>query len=220
MKSPTIELNKAHWPVTVLGPGRRIGLWVQGCSIHCKGCVSKDTWPRDKKKAIAVHDLVAWCRRVSSDGLDGVTLSGGEPFEQPRALTALLQGLHAWRRERHLDFDILCYSGMPQRKLEKEHPAILELLDAIIPEPYVDTLPQGPVWRGSKNQPLVPLTPRGRARYASYLAAPAETQKRMQAAVEGGRVWMIGIPGRGDMAAVEALCASRGLTLTEVSWRR
>ena len=43
---------------------------------------------------------------------------------------------------------------------------------------------------------------------------------RSVAAVEGGRVWMIGIPGRGDMAAVEALCASRGLTLTEVSWRR
>ena len=29
----TLELNKAHWPVTVLGPGRRIGLWVQGLSL-------------------------------------------------------------------------------------------------------------------------------------------------------------------------------------------
>jgi len=55
-----LELNKAHWPVTVLGPGRRIGLWVQGCTIHCKGCVSQDTWPRDPAKAIAVTDLVAW----------------------------------------------------------------------------------------------------------------------------------------------------------------
>jgi anaerobic ribonucleoside-triphosphate reductase activating protein len=215
-----IEINKAHWPVTVLGPGRRIGLWVQGCSIHCPGCVSQDTWPRDRKKAIAVRDLLAWCRKVSGDALDGVTISGGEPFEQPQALRALLSGLIAWRRERHLDFDILCYSGMPQRKLEKEHAATLALLDAIIPEPYVDTLPLGAVWRGSKNQPLVPLSTRGRARYASYQGASAETQKRMQAAVEGGRVWMIGIPGRGDMAAVEALCASRGLTLTEVSWRR
>ena len=26
----TVELNKAHWPVTVLGPGKRIGLWLQG----------------------------------------------------------------------------------------------------------------------------------------------------------------------------------------------
>ncbi len=215
-----LELNKAHWPVTVLGPGRRIGLWVQGCSIHCPGCVSQDTWPRDKKKAIAVRDLLAWCRKTSSDALDGVTISGGEPFEQPQALRALLDGLRAWRKEKHLDFDILCYSGMPLRRLEKEHADVLALLDAIIPEPYVDTLPQGPVWRGSSNQPLVPLSDRGRKRYAAHLTEPASSNKRMQATVEGGRVWMIGIPGRGDMAAVEALCASRGLTLTEVSWRR
>jgi anaerobic ribonucleoside-triphosphate reductase activating protein len=219
MKTVTLELNKAHWPVTVLGPGRRIGLWVQGCSIGCPGCVSRDTWPRDKTKTIAVRELLAWCRKVSNDALDGVTISGGEPFEQPAGLRALLDGLGAWRRTRNLDFDILCYSGMPQRVLEKKHASLLALLDAIIPEPYVDHLPQGPVWRGSRNQPLVPLSDRGRARYASYLDAPAD-DKRMQATVEGGRVWMIGIPGRGDMAAVEALCASRGLTLTEVSWRR
>ncbi len=53
-KARTIELNKAHWPVTVLGPGRRIGLWVQGCSIHCPGCVSQDTWPKDAARRIAI----------------------------------------------------------------------------------------------------------------------------------------------------------------------
>ncbi len=219
-KAPTVELNKAHWPVTVLGPGRRIGVWLQGCSIHCPGCVSQDTWAKDPKKRIAVPDLLAWCRKVSEGAPDGVTISGGEPFDQPAGLLAMLAGLAAWRREKHLDFDVLCYSGYPLRTLQKEHAKILALLDAIVPEPYVDTLPQGNVWRGSRNQPLVPLTARGRVRYASYVDAPASSDKRMQAAVEGGRVWMIGIPGRGDMAAVEALCASRGLELTAVSWRR
>ena len=219
--TPTLELNKAHWPVTVLGPGRRIGLWLQGCTIHCPGCVSRDTWPRDTTKAIAVRDLLAWCRKVSANALDGVTISGGEPFEPPAGLRALLDGLAAWRRKDNLDFDILCYSGMPQRALDKKHAGLLARLDAIIPEPYVDGLPQGNVWRGSRNQPLVPLSDRGRTRYAAHVDAPADGEgKRMQATVEGGRVWMIGIPARGDMAAVEALCASRGLALTEVSWRR
>jgi anaerobic ribonucleoside-triphosphate reductase activating protein len=221
MKGLTIEINKAHWPVTVLGPGRRIGIWVQGCSIHCPGCVSQDTWPRDKAKAIPVRDLLAWCRKASAGALDGVTISGGEPFEQPKALRALLDGLAAWRREAHLDFDILCYSGMPQRRLAKDHPDLLARLDAVIPEPYVNDLPQGNVWRGSSNQPLVPLSARGHARYGAHVGEAAAVHgKRMQAAVEGGRVWMIGIPGRGDMAAVEALCAARGLALTDVSWRR
>jgi len=85
----------------------------------------------------------------------------------------------------------------------------------------VNDLPQGHVWRGSRNQPLVPLTPRGHARYTVHVEESADAHgKRMQAAVDGKRVWMIGIPGRGDMAAVEALCAERGLALTDVSWRR
>ncbi len=217
----TLELNKAHWPVTVLGPGRRIGLWVQGCTIHCPGCISQDTWPKDPSKTIPVRDLVAWCKRVAVPAPDGVTISGGEPFEQPEGLRALLEGLIAWRRDERLDFDILCYSGFPLRTLERRHAKLMVMLDAIVPEPYVDALPLGKVWRGSSNQPLVPLSERGRARYASHVDAPmAEGGKRMQAAVEGGRIWMIGIPGRGDMARVEALCASRGLALEKVSWRR
>ena len=221
MSTSTLQLNKAHWPVTVLGPGRRIALWVQGCTIHCPGCVSQDTWPSDVTKTMPVRDLIAWCRRVSEDALDGITVSGGEPFEQPAGLSALLEGLHRWREHAGLDFDILCYSGYPLRVLERRHPKILARLDAIIPEPYVDTVPVSHVWRGSHNQPLVPLSERGRARYADYVEAPAGTGgKRMQAAVEGGRIWMIGIPERGDMARVEALCASRGLALDKVSWRR
>ncbi len=48
-----ILLNKAHFPVTVLGPGRRIGIWLQGCSIGCAGCISQDTWEADATKAMA-----------------------------------------------------------------------------------------------------------------------------------------------------------------------
>lgn len=217
----TLDLNKAHWPVTVLGPGRRIGLWLQGCSIRCAGCVSRDTWPSDSTKALGVRDIIAWCKRVSANTLDGVTISGGEPFDQPRGLRALLEGLHAWRASAQLEFDILCYSGYALKALERRQAKLLALLDALVPEPYVDGLPQGNVWRGSSNQPLVPLSERGRARYAAFVDTPvAEGGKRMQAAVEGGRVWLIGIPGRGDLAAVEALCESRGLALTQVSWRR
>jgi anaerobic ribonucleoside-triphosphate reductase activating protein len=219
--APTVELNKAHWPVTVLGPGRRIGLWLQGCTIRCKGCVSQDTWPRDASRTIAVSTLVEWCRRTAPDGPDGVTISGGEPFEQPAGLRALLRGLVAWRRNAGLDFDILCYSGYPLTRLRRQHAAILDLLDAIIPEPFVEAAPLTHLWRGSGNQPLVPLSQRGRERYATHVDADADRDgKRMQVAIEGGRVWMIGIPARGDMARVETLCAERGLELRDVSWRR
>jgi len=217
----TILINKAHYPVTVLGPGRRLGLWLQGCSIRCRSCVSQDTWEPDARRAMAVADLLAWCRKSADKELDGVTLSGGEPFDQPLALRVLLKGLRQWRKRSGLAFDILCYSGYPLTTLQQRHAELLELIDAVIPEPYADGLPLGKLWRGSANQALVPLSELGRQRYAPYLDATADSQgKRMQLAVEGPRIWLIGIPERDEMAQLEALCRSRGLTLEQVSWRR
>lgn len=216
-----IALNKAHFPVTVLGPGRRIGLWFQGCSIRCKGCVSQDTWATDPGREMTVARLLRWCRETSQNQLDGITISGGEPFDQPRALAALLDALALWRTQAGLDFDILCYSGYPFATLQKRHARLLARLDALIPEPYVDTLPLGPLWRGSANQTLQLLSPRGLARYAAFGDTPAEAfGKRIQIQVDGERLWSIGIPARGDMAALEALAAERGLGFTQVSWRQ
>lgn len=216
-----ISVNKAHFPVTVLGPGRRIGIWLQGCSIHCKGCISQDTWERDPGRDMSLSSLVAWCRQATRGGFDGVTISGGEPFDQPEALSALLDALIRWRDEGGPDFDILCYSGYPLATLRSRHPRLLAKLDAIIPEPYVDSLPPTHLWRGSANQQLVPLSERGRERYRAHVDAAADSAgKRIQMAVDGKRVWYIGIPGRGDMSALEKSCAERGVKFGDVSWRQ
>lgn len=216
-----IAVNKAHFPVTVLGPGRRIGIWLQGCSIGCKGCVSQDTWARDPGREMTVAQLLTWCRQTSSGIFDGVTISGGEPFDQPQALAALLDGLLHWRASGAPDFDILCYSGYPLATLQKKHAKLLEKLDALIPEPYIDNKPLTHLWRGSSNQPLVQLSERGRARFADYVDAAADSaEKRIQAMVDGNRVWYVGIPARGDMAALEASCNERGIAFDQASWRQ
>ncbi|HAU1321526.1 TPA: radical SAM protein, partial [Legionella pneumophila] len=43
-----IYISRVHFPVTTLGPGHRIGIWFQGCSIRCPGCISTDTWNINK----------------------------------------------------------------------------------------------------------------------------------------------------------------------------
>lgn len=214
-----IAINKAHYPVTVLGPGRRIGIWFQGCSIGCPGCVSQDTWAADPGRSMTVAQLLDWCRKVAGD-CQGVTLSGGEPFDQPRPLAALIKALGHWRATARLDFDILCYSGYPLARLQARHAKLLAQIDALIPEPFVEHLVPDKLWRGSANQPLVALSGRGRSRYADYLNAPAvESAKRIQMAVDGERVWYVGIPGRGDMEALEVGCRERGVEFKDVSWR-
>ncbi|CAK0766874.1 anaerobic ribonucleoside-triphosphate reductase activating protein [Gammaproteobacteria bacterium] len=214
-----LRLNKAHYPVTTLGPGRRIGLWTQGCRQRCRGCVSQDTWAEDADRLIDISVLLDWCRTVSGDALDGVTISGGEPFDQPEALAELLDGLHAWRIERDNPFDILCYSGLSLARLERDHAELLARLDVLIPEPFQEHRPRGGIWRGSDNQPLIPLSPLVQTRYAPYLTGTAEIGKRFQIAVDNEAIWCIGIPERGDMVALEAVCAERGLCLGMVSWR-
>lgn len=213
-----LRVNKAHFPVTVLGPGRRIGIWLQGCSIRCPGCVSRDTWDPNDGAIMSVSELMAWCRGVTQRGtFDGVTISGGEPFEQPAPLHQFLLALAAWRSIEGLDFDVLCYSGLPYRRLMKDFAAQLELIDILCPEPYVDDLPKAQLWRGSSNQPLVGLTDRGKAIIAA-MPDGAET-RRLQLDVNGGRVWLIGIPERGDLGQMQDAAASRGLHLSGVSWR-
>ena len=99
MKPARLLVNKLHAPVTVLGPGRRIGLWLQGCSIHCKGCVSTDTWDFDPRRSMTVDDVLAWCRaavaRAAAAGeqITGLTISGGEPFDQADGLRVLVDRL-------------------------------------------------------------------------------------------------------------------------------
>jgi anaerobic ribonucleoside-triphosphate reductase activating protein len=215
----TIRLSRVHYPVTVLGPGRRIGVWVQGCGIGCRGCIAKDTWDRGGGRIETIEALLAWMRATARPGFDGITITGGEPFEQPAALMALLRGLCAWRAEGSGDFDILCYSGFPLARLQERHGEILTLLDALIPEPFVNANPIGATWQGSDNQPLIPLSRRGEERYRPYLEGRVAISKSLQFAVTDRSIWFIGIPARGDMDRLVALGHAQGLEVENMSWR-
>lgn len=208
----------AHYPVKVLGHGNRIGIWLQGCSIGCPGCISRDTWQSNSGTLIELDRLVEWCRKHEPQGVDGITISGGEPFEQPGPLEALLRELHAWTDTLHPPVDYLCYSGNHFDVIQAQHPEILSLLDIIIPEPFIEAVP-GEQLRGSRNQPIIPLTELGACRIAEYVDEPASTPlKRVQLKVDGNSAYFIGVPGRGDMEKLEKLCRSQGLHLKDVSW--
>ena len=217
-----IRLNKAHFPVTTLGCGRRLGIWVQGCSIGCKGCLSRDTWDARGGWEADVEEILAWCDSRRRE-VDGITISGGEPFEQPRALKRLLEALDEWRRQLERPFDAMCYSGLPLRRIRQRHADILALLDVLVPEPYIDRRagagsPAPGPWRGSSNQPLVPLTRLGRERYGDEERHSGDSP-RLQVSLEHGSAWFIGIPGPGDMDRLAEQARARGVALEDVSWR-
>lgn len=211
-----ILVNKAHFPVTVLGPGTRVGIWLQGCTIRCQGCISRDTWPARPDSAIEVADLLDWVRGLSSTQVDGVTISGGEPFDQPAALLELLTGLSAWRAELDHPADLLAYSGRPMKQLRTGFADVLSLLDAVVPEPFVQGAPTNQALRGSANQHVVPLTSLGHHRYTG--TSLDDQRAQIQLEVDHETIWFIGIPRQGDMARMTERAAEAGITWKRTSW--
>jgi anaerobic ribonucleoside-triphosphate reductase activating protein len=213
----TLLLAKAHYPVTALGPGKRAGIWTQGCTIHCPGCLSRDTWEADPATAIPVATVLGWLK--SLDRVDGVTISGGEPFQQPDALRELLTGIRAWASP---DVDVLVYSGYALSRLRGSawSRELLELCDAVVAGPYIDRLNAVDTslrWRGSANQRIIPVSDLGMKRYGD--AECGETGPHMQVSVEGDRIYYIGIPRRGDMERLTERLSLSGVHGGEVSWR-
>jgi anaerobic ribonucleoside-triphosphate reductase activating protein len=71
------------------GPGRRAVLWVQGCSLSCPGCFNPGTHSFSAGQTVPIDQLFARIR-ASGAGLEGLTVSGGEPMQQADAVAALL----------------------------------------------------------------------------------------------------------------------------------
>jgi anaerobic ribonucleoside-triphosphate reductase activating protein len=208
MQATRLAINKVHFPVTTLGYGRRIAIWTQGCSICCPGCISRDTWSSDAGQEIAIDALIEGHRPWLAKA-DGVTISGGEPFEQPSGVYALLQAL---RRE-HTG-DILVYSGFGLTVLEREFPDILKLIDVLIPEPYVPAVGQSLALRGSDNQRVLLLTELARQRYPANIEHLRRlTPPRLDIVVDGDTVWMAGIPEPNAMRGFKERLRLAGYTL-------
>jgi anaerobic ribonucleoside-triphosphate reductase activating protein len=215
---PSLKLNKIHYPVTALGPGRRVALWLQGCHVGCHGCLSLDTWDADGAPLTAVSDLATQIIAILDADLTltGITVSGGEPSEQSAELVALIQTIRAHVATRAPTIDVLMYSGLTWRRLVKEQPELVASVDAVIPEPFVAALAPGGRWRGSSNQPLMLLTDLAQERYAGIDDAAAPS---FQIVVDGGHLWTIGVPRPGDLDRVLDIAAAHGVTVQDTSWR-
>lgn len=198
-----VAVSRIHFPVTTLGPGRRLGVWLQGCSIRCPGCISLDTWDAGVGE-VGLDQLLDWVVRHAGDA-DGLTVSGGEPFDQPDALAALLA---RWRALS--DRSVLVFTGRELADIAPwlgRHPG---LVDAVMTGPFRSDLPQTLALRGSDNQRIHVLTPLG-AEMSAFERAADPGDRRLDVMFDaGGDAWMAGIPARGDLARLRRALAAAG----------
>lgn len=134
------------------GPGIRMVIFAQGCPHHCKGCHNPQTHDPNGGYTLSIDEVLTLI-----DGnplLDGITLSGGEPFEQAYAF-----GLLAKEVKRR-SLNVVTYTGYTFETLssgeKNEWQSLLAQTDILIDGPFIEPLKNGLLkFRGSENQRMI-----------------------------------------------------------------
>ena len=151
------------YPVEVLGPGKRIGIWFAGCHHHCKGCSNPELWEQTEKYHVSVDTVMALVNSIAErHQVDGFTLTGGDPMEQADELPPLLEKLSA------INSDILMYTGYLYSEISDKD--ALKYISVLIDGPYREDRNHGQKLIGSDNQTIYYLNTEVEEKYRSYLA--------------------------------------------------
>lgn len=174
------------------GPGWRAAIWVQGCTLRCPGCFNPGTHPHEARRLV---DPLALADSLATEKLEGITLLGGEPFEQAAACARLA------RQARTHGLSVVTYSGYTWAFLRRsplpEVKALLEATDLLIAGPFIQRLAnEGQGWHGSTNQEFVYLTDR----YGPDIFQQVPELPIVEALSDGERLRWTGIPSPDDRA--------------------
>ena len=113
----------------VNGDGVRYVVFCQGCSHHCPGCHNPDSWDFNGGFDISVEALARDILR--HDHIDGVTLSGGDPFFQHDECVKLLAILPS-------HFNIWIYTGFDYSKIRNTE--LARMADVVVDGLYIEKL--------------------------------------------------------------------------------
>jgi anaerobic ribonucleoside-triphosphate reductase activating protein len=170
------------------GPGRRFALWFQGCPLRCPGCCNPEFIPFAGGESMPLAEVVSHLDAARAEGIEGITLLGGEPLAHAAGSAALA----AAARERGLT--VMVFSGYTlEQARELADSAVGELLartDILVDGPYVRELPDtARRWIGSTNQRIHFLTDRYRADDPCW-----RERNTLEIRVRGGEVSVNGFP--------------------------
>jgi anaerobic ribonucleoside-triphosphate reductase activating protein len=142
------------------GPGRRWSIWLQGCSIRCPGCCNPEMFDPRRGRELATDALAAQI----PEAVEGITVLGGEPFEQAAGVATLARAAKA------RGLTVMVFSGYTLAELAARPDAgeLLAATDLLVDGRYDQTLPEpappaGRRWIGSTNQVMHYLTEAYRA---------------------------------------------------------
>lgn len=182
-----MQLERAVIGIKTLGPGNRLCIWVNGCHRRCKGCVSEGLQAPCPENEV---DIEEYFKDYYLEIVDGVTISGGEPFDQASELKVLVK----YFKDKGID-DILVYTGFEieelRAKKDKDVDYILENIGVLIDGPYIEEQNTGKGnLKGSDNQRIIFINQDLKPAYDKYY----RDERQMQEQVLGNILLSAGIP--------------------------
>ena len=149
------------YPVEVLGPGKRIGIWFCGCPRRCEGCSNPELWEFDEKYQTSLGTVEKLISKIIIDyHVDGFTITGGDPLYQYNDFKKLIDFL------RTINEDILVYTGYTIDELQGKN---LEGVAVLIDGQYIESRNNNSALRGSDNQNIYVLNEKYITLYEDYL---------------------------------------------------
>jgi anaerobic ribonucleoside-triphosphate reductase activating protein len=147
------------YPETIAdGYGLRYAIYLAGCRHACPGCHNPESWSPTAGQPLSEEILTRIIDEINGNSLlDGITLTGGDPFYNPEALLVLLQRLKSATQ-----CNIWCYTGYTYEALVSDAATerCLHYIDTLVDGPFVQRLYDPALhFRGSSNQRILHLHP-------------------------------------------------------------
>lgn len=133
------------------GPGIRLAVFTQGCTHNCKGCHNPQTHDISGGHPVDMKDIIEMVNK--NPLLDGVTITGGEPFLQSKELSNLAKEI------KKLGLNVMVYTGYTWEELMRSyevHESFLKEIDVLVDGRFMPELRSLDLkYRGSSNQRII-----------------------------------------------------------------
>ena len=134
----------------VNGPGKRFTLWTQGCSKGCVNCFNPETWNNKNNIILSTSEIF---ELIENQQIDGVTITGGDPFEQEEELLELLILISSLSLSKGvIVFTGFTYDEIRENKIREK---CCDYIDVLIDGRYEDHNRVTDCFKGSSNQNII-----------------------------------------------------------------
>jgi anaerobic ribonucleoside-triphosphate reductase activating protein len=171
---------------TIYGIGNRFVIWTQGCTLKCQGCWNKQMWSKTGGTFYTLDQILNLI--TNTPNIEGVTILGGEPFQQYPQLLTLAQAIHK------LDLSLMIYTGYEIHELKEQNQTeIFAYTDILLTGRYEQNKRNTNLqWVGSDNQEIHFLSSR-------YHPTQMTNANYVEINInEMGQIQMLGFPDMND----------------------